>query len=224
MIIALISDIHANYFYFEKVLAEIQHDKVDKIICLGDLIGYYDKPNEVIDLCKENSIECIQGNHEEYILGAIEYNRDKEYLYRIGKHKKILSDENKRFLKDLPKEITINYENLSIYCTHSLPGNCIKYLYNPNELKDEYILEYDYYCSGHTHIPYIQYKFGTCMINPGSIGQPRDYTVMPSYALIDLVNKEVKIKKLEVDVDVYIENLKKRDIPKELIDILKRKK
>lgn len=53
MKIALISDIHSNLFYFEKVLHEIEKENVDDIYCLGDLVGYYDKPNEVIDLIKK---------------------------------------------------------------------------------------------------------------------------------------------------------------------------
>ena len=199
MNIILISDIHANAFYFSTLLEEIKGEKADRIICLGDLVGYYDQPNEVINLCRDNNIECIQGNHEEYLLEKLNYRKDKEDIYRIKLHNEWLTIENRNFISQMPKEIILNYENISMYCTHSLPEDTSKYLYNPNEISDEHIKGHDYYCSGHTHIPYIQYKYGTCIVNPGSIGQPRDYTSMPSYAVVDIKKKEVKIKKVEVD-------------------------
>jgi len=224
MKIVLISDIHANAFYFKALLESIKKEKVDKIICLGDLVGYYNEPNEVINLCRDNNITCIQGNHEEYILETLKYRKDKESIYNIEEHKRILSTENRIFIEQLPKELVIKYKNLSMYCVHALPNNSVKYLYNPNEISDEYIRNHDFYCSGHTHIPYVQYKKGTCLINPGSVGQPRDYTTLPSYVLVDMKSRDVIIKKIEVDVESYIKFLKEEKIHKELIDILIRKK
>ena len=224
MKIALISDIHANAFYFKILLASIKEEKVDKIICLGDLVGYYDEPNEVIDLCRDYNVECIQGNHEEYILETLKYRKEKEDIYRIEKHRKLLSIKNRIFIENMPKEIIIQLGSISIYCTHALPGNSAKYLYNPNEIADEYIQGYDYYCSGHTHIPSIQYKNGTCIINPGSVGQPRDYTAMPSYAIVNLDKDEVLIKKVKVDQHNYTKVIKEKKMHMELIDILLRER
>lgn len=223
MKIILISDIHANGFYFSTLLKYIMEEKADRIICLGDLVGYYDEPNEVINLCRDNNIECIQGNHEEYLLGELNYRKDKEDIYRIQVHKELLTINNKKFIEQMPKEIIINYQGVSMYCTHALPMNTSKYLYNPNDMSDDCIKGYDYYCSGHTHIPYIQYKYGTCIINPGSIGQPRDYTSMPSYAVVDIAKKEVTIKKVEVEKKTYISHLKDIKLNIELIEILTRK-
>lgn len=223
MKIALISDIHANAFYFKTLLENIKKEKVDKIVCLGDLIGYYNAPNEVINICRDNNIICIQGNHEEYILGTLKYRKEKENIYNIEEHKKILSIENHIFIEQMPRELVIEYEGITMYCTHALPDNSAKYLYSPNEMIDKYIKGYDYYCSGHTHIAYIQYKKGTCLINPGSIGQPRDYSTIPSYALINMKSRDVTIKKIEVDVEAYVKDLREESMNKELIDILMRK-
>ena len=224
MKIILISDIHANAFYFREFFNTIARESYDRIICLGDLVGYYDEPNEVIDLCRQYNIECIKGNHEEYLFGTLKYKESQEHIYRIKLHRDILSFDNKKYLKELPSEIIITDDSVSIYCTHALPANSAKYLYNPSEILDEYIQGYDYYCSGHTHIPYIQYTHGTCVVNPGSIGQPRDYTSEPSYVIIDLLKKEVLIKKIRVDTDIYIEKLQEKNIDIKLIDILRRKK
>ncbi|PHR58529.1 MAG: hypothetical protein COA44_03565 [Arcobacter sp.] len=223
MKIALISDIHANAFYFKSVLVNIKNENVDKIICLGDLVGYYDEPNEVIDLCRNNNIMCLEGNHEEYTLETKVYAKEKEELYRIKVHNKILTKRNRKFIEELPKEILLEDEGVSVYCTHALPQNSSKYIYNPNDIEDVHLRGYDYYCSGHTHIPYIHYKYGTCLVNPGSVGQPRDYTTLPSYAIINLKEKSVSIKKVEVDVNAYMKHLEKIKLHLSLRDILVRK-
>ncbi|MBT5400563.1 metallophosphoesterase family protein [bacterium] len=224
MKIALISDIHANSFYLKSVIDSIKNQQIDRVICLGDLVGYYENPNEVINLCIKNNIECILGNHDQYLLGTLKYKEEKEGIYKIKEHRKVLSSSNMNFINGLPHEITIHFDGKIIYCTHATPHNTTEYLYNPNKIEYEHIQGYDYYCSGHTHIPYIQYKQGTCIVNPGSVGQPRDYTILPSYAVIDLNKDEVSIKKIKVDVEMYLVNLASINYNPDLIDILTRKK
>ena len=70
MRLALISDIHANLTALEAVLADMPC--VDRILCCGDLVEYYDQPNEVCALVRERGIECIRGNHDAYVLGLLE--------------------------------------------------------------------------------------------------------------------------------------------------------
>jgi len=224
MKIVLISDIHANIYYFSRVLEKVIGEKADRIICLGDLIGYYDEPNKVIELCKFHEIECIKGNHEKYLLNEHKYNISREKLYRIKQHKQALTPENSKFLKDLPEDIVVQYKNILLYCTHAIPKDTTEYSYSPNELSRKYTKNYHYYCSGHTHIPYIQYSYGACIVNPGSIGQPRDYSTKPSYVVIDLKNDTVSLLKVKVDIKPYLEYLKTQGFDDALINILQRKK
>ncbi|MDN5062712.1 metallophosphoesterase family protein [Aliarcobacter butzleri] len=222
MKIALISDIHSNLFYFEKVLHEIEKENVDDIYCLGDLVGYYDKPNEVIDLIKKKDIKCIKGNHDKYLLNELPYDLKKDEIYGIKQQRELLSNENFKFLRNLKDEIVLEINNKKIYMTHSFPNNCERYLYNLDNLNLEFLKEYDYYFFGHTHIPIITYHYGTCIVNPGSIGQPRDHTKQSSYAIVDFKLEEVKIKKVNHDIDVFTKELKNEQYAVQLIDILKR--
>ena len=64
MKIAIIADIHSNLEAFEAVLKDIKSKEIDKIICLGDIVGYGSSPNECIELIKKNGIQSIQGNHD----------------------------------------------------------------------------------------------------------------------------------------------------------------
>jgi len=222
--IALISDIHSNFNYLIKVLDRIDQENVDRIYCLGDLVGYYDKPNEVIDLIIKKNILCIKGNHEKYLLDNINYNLKNENIYRIKRQKKIITRNHLEFLDNLPDDIEFFISGKKFYLTHSLPNDCLSYLNDLKILDKKFISQLDYYCYGHTHIPFITYKFGTCIMNPGSIGQPRDFSKKPSYAIVDVDNETSNINKVNVDYKDYCKNLSSKNYPDKLISILKRSK
>lgn len=224
MKIALISDIHANLFYLTKVLEQIEKDQVDNIYCLGDLIGYYDKPNEVIDLIRKKNIICIKGNHEKYLLGELEYNINNEEIYGIKKQRKIITKNNYDFLNDLAENIEVMISDKSFYITHSLPNDSLSYIYDLRDLDKSFLSKYDYYCFSHTHIPIISYQYGTCIINTGSVGQPRDYTAKPSYIVIDIKYDSVVLKKVNVDNQDYLKSLVENKYHNSLIKILNRGK
>lgn len=222
MKIALISDIHSNVYYLEKILDLIRQENVDDIYCLGDLIGYYDCPHEVIQVCRANNMRMIKGNHEHYILGSINYNNEREDLYRIKKQKELLTSDDMKFLESLPDFIEESIMGKRFFLTHSLPGNCVEYIRNISELNTEFISGYDYFCFGHTHRPLINFHFGCCILNPGSIGQPRDYSKKPSYIVIDLKNDSVKLVKADVDHKIYVRILREDGYGESILNVLER--
>jgi putative phosphoesterase len=224
MKIALISDIHSNLFYLTNVLRKIEQEEVDDIYCLGDLVGYYDKPNEVIDLVIEKKIKCVKGNHEKYLTGEIEYNEQNEKVYGIKKQKKILSKSNYDFIQKLEDSIDTIIDNKFFYFTHSLPNDPVSYIRSVSDLNSVNLKNIDYYCFGHTHSPFITYYKGACILNPGSIGQPRDYTKKPSYIILDTSNQNITVSKIDFDISGFLIELESKKYPKSLIDILKRGK
>ncbi|MCF6339850.1 MAG: metallophosphatase family protein [Sulfurimonas sp.] len=224
MKIALISDIHSNLYYLEEVLKEIESEQVDSIYCLGDLVGYYDKPNEVIELMIKKNITCVKGNHEKYLLGELEYDKNNEDIYGIEKQRNILTTDNYTFINNLPDNIEINIDSKKFYFTHSLPDDTVKYVYDLKILDKSLLTKYDYYCFSHTHIPIISYQYGTCIVNTGSVGQPRDYTRKPSFVIIDLEQDSVILKKVNIDYKKYSNKLRKDKYNESLIKILNRGK
>lgn len=224
MKIAIISDIHSNFTYLQSVFKKIIKEQVDRIYCLGDLVGYYDKPNEVISFIKDNNITCIKGNHEKYILKELKYDVKLEYIYGFKKQRKKITKDNLYFLKELKDEITLRIDRKEIYMTHSLPNNSEKYIYSAKDIDSDFIKKYDYYCFGHTHIPLVMYQYGTCILNPGSVGQPRDYTKKPSYVIIDFSKDVVKIQKVTINNDKYLKKIKQKGYNMRLIQILEREK
>lgn len=222
MKIALISDIHSNLFYLEKILGLIRQEKVDQIYCLGDLIGYYDCPHEVLQACRAHNVRMVRGNHEHYVLGSLPYNREREDLYRIQKQKEHLTSADMELLESLPDFIDINIMGKRLYLTHSLPGNCVEYIHTSAELNTDFISGYDYFCFGHTHRPLINCHFGCCIVNPGSIGQPRDYSRKPSYIVIDLAKDSTTLVKADVDHSTYIRRLREKGYGESTLNVLER--
>jgi len=222
MSLVILSDIHSNYRFLKKIINEIDLLKVEDIYCLGDIIGYYDQPAECIDLLIERGVKCIKGNHEKYLLGEAHYNSKNESLYGFFKQKRELKDKQVEFLSLLPDQRIETIRNNRFIFIHSLPQNTTKYIFNPYKFDKTLLNKYDFYCSGHTHIPYILYINRTCVLNPGSVGQPRDYTKKPSFILIDLTKQSIILKKAKLDYASYIKKLQKMNYSIKLMDILKR--
>jgi putative phosphoesterase len=220
MRIALISDIHSNFTYFQTIVPLLE--EVDQVFCLGDVIGYYDKPNEVIEVCMGLGIRAVKGNHEKYLLREKEYQTSKDHIYGIARQRDEIEKKHMEWLEGLPDFFDIVIGGKAFYMTHSLPGDQVTYLSSPNKLDRSFTSRYDFYCSGHTHIPSVQYSFGTCFVNPGSIGQPRDYTGKPSFVVVDLLSDACLVQKKDVDREGYKARLEHQKIDKTLIDILGR--
>src|SRR5471030_730956 len=99
MRIALISDIHANLAALEAVLADMP--AVDRIVCCGDLVGYYDQPNEVCALVRKRGIDCIRGNHDAYVLGILVPNEKKRPFFRTDWTRETLEEDHLEWLARL---------------------------------------------------------------------------------------------------------------------------
>ncbi len=222
MKIAFISDIHSNLSYFRTIIPSLE--TVDQIFCLGDIIGYYDRPNEVIKTCMDLGIRAIKGNHEKYFFRERKYEREKEHVYGIARQRIEIEEDCVEWLRSLPDHLEITIGRRKLYLTHSLPDDPVTYCYDPRQLDESFTSRYDFYCFGHTHIPSIQYFFGTCIINPGSVGQPRDYTGKPSFVIVDFLNDVCFLHKARVDRESYQAQLAAQQIDQVLIDILERGK
>ena len=82
MKIAAISDIHGNLYALMKVLEDIDKQKVDLIVCLGDLVGYGPHPNEVIAIIRRRELPCLKGNYDASVVdGGFTYIRDTQYKF-----------------------------------------------------------------------------------------------------------------------------------------------
>ena len=220
MKIALISDIHSNIEALKSVLEDIEKKGIKKIYCLGDMLGYLNKPNEVVDLVRERGIESILGNNDEDI--AFENFKDdgtKKWTY------KTLTPENIRFIKNLKKDITISVEGNKIKMVHGSPSSSREYLREGEENTQKVLLSLgeDILVVAHTHLPYIDFYNNKMIINCGSVGKPKFCSPNASYAILSAENEEViaEIVEVEYDVESTIASLREDGFSEELIEEIK---
>lgn len=220
MKIAFISDIHSNYEALKSVLCHIDGQGMDRIYCLGDMLGYLDRPNEVVDLIRARKIQSIIGNNDEDIVFQnFKGNKIKEWTYSK------LTSENIRFVRSLPKTMKIEAEDNLILLVHGSPKSSSEYLYEgeENTLQVLSVLEEDILVAAHTHIPYIDFHDYKMIINCGSVGKPKFGSPNASYALLDLSGDDIKaeIMEVEYDVEAAAASLEVHNFPEALIEEIK---
>lgn len=183
MEIAFFSDIHGNIDGLNAAIKEAKKCGIQKFVALGDYVGYYYNPNQVIDSLLKLDITMIRGNHEDLIFKAI---KDKKFLNSLKNkyghgHEIAISDlsrKNMNFLQKLPKNKIIQLpSNQTLMICHGSPSNINEYIYPDASSKtiEKALKGLDYVAFGHTHYQCLLKKDNNkFMFNPGSIGQPRD--------------------------------------------------
>ncbi len=176
MKLAIFSDIHANLSAFEAVLNVIDDEKVDRLFCLGDIVGYGARPNECIDIIRDRKIVCVLGNHDAASVKRHSFANFKWYAREANEWTiKNLSETSRDFLLSL--DYTSNFEDALF--THSSPHSPSKWYYlvsRADAIEAFQSFEQSVGFIGHTHVP-VEFKSseGTRkIINVGSVGQPRD--------------------------------------------------
>jgi len=203
MRILVISDIHANLNALEAVLNDA--DGVDATWCLGDVVGYGPDPNECIARIRGlPNLVCLLGNHDAAALGKIDVEAfNAEARASVQWMQSALSAESLAFLKDLPEKVTIGNVTLA----HGSPRNPVwEYILDLRVAQINFSFFETQFCMiGHTHLPVIyrmvsDYSAVRMMVpvagermalkprellNPGSVGQPRDRDARAAYAVFE---------------------------------------
>jgi putative phosphoesterase len=222
MRVALISDIHANLAALEAVLDDVP--AVDRIVCCGDIVGYYDRPNEVCAIVRRRGIACIRGNHDAYVIGALEPRIENRLSYRTDWTRATIADTHLEWLKGLGTDLRIDQEGRRLWLRHASPWDEETYLYPDAEsaLARLEIAVNETLAVGHTHRPLHRAVDGGWLLNPGSVGQPRDWNPRASYAIFDLVTGEVECRRVGYDVAVMQRRLEAQGWEPQIVDLLGR--
>jgi predicted phosphodiesterase len=218
MRILVISDIHANLTALEAVLHEA--GDIDAAWCLGDLVGYGPDPNECVNRVRGlPGLQCIIGNHDAAALDQIDTDSfNPEARLAIHWTRKSLTDGNLAFLKGLPEKIVVDQVTL----THGSPRHPVwEYLLDSRSaaLNFEHF-DTPYCLVGHTHLPVIYEMAGDhystqlivpqpntvkkltprSILNPGSVGQPRDRDPRASFSIFDPESGSWDYRRIEYDI------------------------
>lgn len=205
MKIAVISDIHGNLEALRAALENIEQRKVDTIVCLGDLVGYGPFPNEVVELIREKKIMNILGNYDAAVLEEkFNYIRDNEVnKFCMPWAAQILNDENRAYLRSLPRQIVLEYENKKIYFVHGSTRSINEYLKEDSKEVEEVMLEFngDILVCAHTHIPLKKIFGNKLLLNDGSIGKPKIGRPNGTYLIINIEKENVETELVEFTYD-----------------------
>lgn len=196
MKILFISDIHGNY----PALLSLENyfKDVDKVICLGDIVGYHCYVNEVVEFLIHHNVTCIQGNHDRYIFEGLETQTkaiNDSVRFGIEIALKKLTSENKIWLKSLPTSLSFKVDNLSVLCCHGSPWDVTNgYVYADSELFPKMSeFAFDVIALGHTHRAYTNQMDKQIVFNPGSVGQARDTEGKACAKILDTETKTLVI-------------------------------
>lgn len=210
--IAVVADIHGNLPALAAVWADIKWQGVDEILCLGDVVGYYPWPNEVIEFIRERAITLVQGNYDESVgeeLPACGCDFPTAAAMLIGETSlqwtiNTVTCENKRWLQDLPKNLRLQRATYDLLLVHGSPDRNNEYLTMDipatklvNILAQEKV---DILLCGHTHVPYHRQVRTGHVINAGSVGKPKHGNPNATYVIVRL-GKQVAISIKEVPYD-----------------------
>lgn len=213
MKIAVISDIHSNVYALNEVLGDIEKRNVDMIVCTGDVVGYATRANESIELLKKNKILTIMGNYDDAIgnfrlICGCDYPDPKDAQKAASSMSFTLentSDENKEYLRNLPREAIFTFNEKKIRFVHGSTRLINEYLKENSTQAEEVMNELveDILVCGHTHIPYAKYYGEKLLVNAGSVGKPKTGKPKANYVIIDMKNND-EISKTTSNVEVEI--------------------
>ncbi len=226
----LLSDIHANILALESVLKHASSRRWDKLISLGDLVGYNTNPNEVVSTIKGlEPVVSVLGNHEELVLlaesGDLESVRSSGIAMQVAReHFGILSPDNLQYLKTFSEQYVQKDSNWQI--THASLKRKWEYIDNLKIARtNAEVMEKNLLLVGHTHVPMVYISVNTqrgnmwrtkaltankniyrippnasVIFNPGSVGQPRDGIPLASYAIFDEEKQIIEHYRVEYDL------------------------
>ena len=207
MKLALMGDIHGNQLALQAVLEAAAAVKVDRLLVTGDLVGYYFAPLRVLELLSSWTCDVVRGNHEEMLSKA---RSDGAYLAtveaRYGSGVQIalkqLSSTQLDSLCSLPHPLELDIDGSRILLSHGAPWDLDKYIYpdGDQEMLAECLpQDYDLVVMGHTHYPMLKRIGNTAVVNPGSVGQPRDRKPGACWALFNTKDHSIEFRRESYD-------------------------
>jgi putative phosphoesterase len=215
--VALLADVHANLAALESVLAAT--GRVDAIWVMGDTVGYGPDPSEVIAMLRERNAVIVAGNHDLAVATGQGIDLFNPYAAAaVRAHRSWLSAEERDALAALP--LTVEADGFTL-CHGSLRDPVWEYVLTPPQAEDTLRrAKTTHCCNGHTHVPKLWRVGERMLVNPGSVGQPRDDDPRAAYAVLDTGNATVTFRRASYDIATTQARIRARGLPGFLADRL----
>lgn len=182
MKLGVVSDIHANKVALDAVLADMPG--VDRLVCAGDVVGYNPWPAECVAWARENDVPTVRGNHDRNVETPDRYRANHMAHAGLKLARERLDEEGRAWLAELPRKREL--ADGRVLVVHDHPEHVDRYV-RPAEFPElrPYLDDYDACVLGHTHVQHEATVDGRLVLNPGSVGQPRDDDPRAAYAILD---------------------------------------
>lgn len=243
----VLSDIHANLEALEAVLRDA--GRMDQVWCLGDVVGYGPEPNACVQILRSLNARCIAGNHDWAVLGKLDlqdFNPDARDANLWNRRQ--LTPDNLAYIDGLPELLPPVPEEPLFTLAHGSPRHPIwEYIIYNSTARVNFDFFHSPYCLvGHTHTPVIfrliqagedggsfceqitptygePLRLGTerVILNPGSVGQPRDGDPRACYVLLDTDTLTVDYRRVEYAIEKTQARMMEHDLPMRLVLRLK---
>jgi diadenosine tetraphosphatase ApaH/serine/threonine PP2A family protein phosphatase len=236
--VAVISDVHANWHALEAVLAEVERSEPDELWCLGDLVGYGPRPNPCCAAVERHAALCLAGNHDLGVLGTIdldEFAGDAAVAARWTRG--VLADGSRAYLQSLGS----SSEREGVELFHASPRDPVwEYVLSAEAARSALDLtQAPLVLVGHSHVPLAitleaevldgglapggtesQLGPGRRLLNPGSVGQPRDGDPRAAWLLLDLGAGVASFRRVEYELERTQAEIRERGLPDALAERL----
>lgn len=236
MRLAVLSDIHANLAALEAVRADLP--EVDEVWVLGDIVGYGPQPNEVIATLQEMGARSVMGNHDGAAVGSVDtgwFNPDAARA--IEWTSEVIDDNSRAYLAALP-EVRVERDLTAV---HGSPRDPIWEYVVSGAIAAENLSAFGtrICLHGHTHVPIVfradedvvepvaatpdapvSITAGRALLNPGSVGQPRDGNPASSYLVLDSDAASVEFRRVPYDIEATQKLMREAGLPPRLVERL----
>ena len=211
MRLGVISDVHGNRPALSAVLDDMP--PVEAIVCAGDVVGYNPWPADCVDAVRDRGIPTVQGNHDRAVASGdaigfngmaragVEYAREQLDAGAIG------------WLGALPAERRVAGGRVKL--VHGHPDDPDHYTY-PREFAPDLLDGEELLVLGHTHVQHHAVFESGIVLNPGSVGQPRDRDPDAAYAVVDLDERSVEERRVSYDIDAVVDAVADAGLPPEI--------
>jgi predicted phosphodiesterase len=221
MRVLVVSDIHGNF----AALEAIPRTPWDAIVCLGDLVGYGPCPGAVVRWIRANATLTLQGNHDRALAEGLApgCRAQFEWLARatfaLGHQQ--LSPEEIAYLGALPRQAMRVFDGVRYLFVHATPSDPLYRYVGPEReawAREMQGVDAEVIVVGHTHIQFELPVGGKRIVNPGSLGQPKDGDPRAGYGV--LVDGEVRLCRTAYDIEKTIGALEDADLPVQVLSAL----
>jgi predicted phosphodiesterase len=238
MRIAVISDIHANLHALEAVLADVDAAEVDELWCLGDLVGYGPRPNECIEAVRARADVCLAGNHDLAVIGEADlelFVGEAEAAARWTRE--VLDEDAAAYLASL--EPAVSRDRIAL--AHGSPADPVwEYILSQGSAVEAFAAtEEPLILVGHSHVALeiclddfelrgglavagheVDLRSGRYILNPGSVGQPRDGDPRAGWLVIDSGSRRATFRRTDYPIEVTQAEMRERGLPEGLSERL----